>query len=688
MTTTTPSPSDTSVPRQGQEWWRSPFRMFQTNLREPDAAMDVARTLDHIEDHGADVWLVNAGGISSFYPTDLDFQTRNPYLAQRTSGDLLGDAVTAAHERGIRVMARMDFSKVAEPVAAAHEDWWFIDPLGERQVYQTLTSMCPLGAYYQHRAFDVIDEVVERYDVDGFFFNWFSFNEVDYSYRYRGVCHCAACRRAFHDASGGAPLPDGPSDATYQQWLTFSAGVLGELASAFRAHVADRAPGAGLILGRSADIVFHEANNALGREFWPFHTGEAVSGYTARTHPQPVLVNAVSFLDMPYRLAGEQPEHFALYLIQAIARGANPSTYIMGLPGDIRYPNLGAAAEVTRFHRDHHDLYDGLAQDGEIGLVRPDRLRLDAAPMREATEEYRGIYLALQETHVSFDVLSMEGMREAAAAGRYAAIVLPDLGALDADEITALDAYTRAGGAVVCTGSSAFDAEGRAQLADSPARAVETVTADAETLRNTYVADVADEEDLAIAQPVSMVPVVGTLRRIDWAPESEWRGRYVGPAPLGPPEKTYGYAVTDAPAWALRDDSEGVSIVVPFTIGRSYRETSLSVVRDLVEEIVERVRRPDIRIDAPEQVEVIRGRRAGSTVLHLVNLTGVRRQGVGPSVPVTGMRLRLSRPPLDVRSLVTDEKLKVRIDGDDAIVELPALGSFDVIVIDEERNDR
>src|SRR5258708_11696543 len=71
--------------------------MFHTNLREIDATLDVECVLDFIQAHGADVWLVNAGGILSFYPTDLPFQTRNPHLAQRPGGDLLGDAVHAAH---------------------------------------------------------------------------------------------------------------------------------------------------------------------------------------------------------------------------------------------------------------------------------------------------------------------------------------------------------------------------------------------------------------------------------------------------------------------------------------------------------------------------------------------------------------------------------------------------------------
>ncbi|OLT03850.1 hypothetical protein BJF90_04220 [Pseudonocardia sp. CNS-004] len=59
-----PAAMDQPTPR----WWSRSFRMFQTNLREIDAGLDVERTLDAIQETGADTWLVNAGGILSVVP--------------------------------------------------------------------------------------------------------------------------------------------------------------------------------------------------------------------------------------------------------------------------------------------------------------------------------------------------------------------------------------------------------------------------------------------------------------------------------------------------------------------------------------------------------------------------------------------------------------------------------------------
>ncbi|MFI6832394.1 hypothetical protein ACIBG5_35155 [Kribbella sp. NPDC050241] len=411
-------------------WWHDPFRMFQTNLREIDAGLDVEKVLDYLEEFGANTWLLSVGGILSNYPTDLDFQTRNPHLAERPSGDLVGDAVKAAARRGIRVMGRMDFSKIDHRRAEAHPDWCFVGPQGARQVYNGLTSVCPSGDYYQVKLFEVLDEVLDRYPLDGFFCNWMSFNEVDYSRVYHGVCHCVSC----HERYDG-PLPDGRDSPGYEDWQLFSATVLADLTQRIRDHLAARRPEAPLVLGDQADIVFHEANNAVGRRLWHHRTSEAVSAAKTYRPTVPVLTNSVGFVDMPYRMASEDPHHFAQYLLQAIARGANPSTYIMGTPSDNPYACLQVAGELTRFHRDHQDVYRDLVPAAETLLVRP---------KEGSTPDFQGLYLSLLQRHVPFDVLPEKRLLDVDLR-RYRVIVLPDLGVVELGEYD---------GGIVATGAT------------------------------------------------------------------------------------------------------------------------------------------------------------------------------------------------------------------------------------------
>ena len=80
-------------------WWLdNNLRMIQNNLRDIDAGMDVQKWFEEIRASHCNCVMVGAGGISSFFPTKLPFQTPSPYL----KGDLLGDIVRICHENGVR----------------------------------------------------------------------------------------------------------------------------------------------------------------------------------------------------------------------------------------------------------------------------------------------------------------------------------------------------------------------------------------------------------------------------------------------------------------------------------------------------------------------------------------------------------------------------------------------------------
>lgn len=614
-------------------WWREPFRMFQTNLREVDAGLDVERVLDYLEEFGANAWLISVGGILSNYPTGLDFQTRNPHLAERDSGDLIGDAVAAARRRGVRVLARMDFSKIDHRRAEEHPEWCFVSPEGERQVYNGLTSVCPSGDYYQVKLFEVIGEVLDGYEIDGFFLNWMSFNEVDYSRRYWGVCHCLACARRYGDE-----LPEKPDPA----WRRFAHDTLEDLNARIRAEIARLRPEAALILGEHADIVFHEANNAVGRPLWHHRTSEHVSAAKSYRPEVPVLVNSVGFVDMPYRMAGEEPYHFAQYLLQAISRGAIPSTYIMGTPDDSPYECLGIGGEITRFHRDHADVYRDLVSEARTLLVRPD------GDLRE----FQGLYLALLERHVPFDVLP-EGKLAVTDLSRYELVVLPDVGAVDCPGV--LDAYAEAGGTVLATGE--------AHLACLPATPLASYTTE-ESVRS-----------LHLRGERGMVPVIGAFHVVEPAEGARTGLPATSRARYGPPEKCHGHLDTAHPGWLSAPYGSGTGILMPWTVGRGYRETGLSAHRDLFADRLP----PGLAIETglPEQVEIVPARAAGETrVIHLLNRSGDADQRFRRPLPIAESWLKLPWPgEWRARALRADRELEV----DGGRVRLPELGLFEIL---------
>lgn len=679
------APQNTTHARARAGWWDEPFAVFQTNLREIDVALDVERTLDDVQAHGADVWLLNVGGILSHYPTALPFQTRNPGLAGRPGGDLVGDALAATRRRGMRLLARMDFSKVDGRIADDHPEWIFRSYTGAPQVYEGLVSVCPRGEYYQHRLFDVVDEVLDRYGVDGFFFNWFGFNEVDYGGVVHGVCHCERCRAAWRSAYGEAEMPTRSGEPGYADWKRLSSAVIDDLTARVSAHISDRSPDAALILGRAADVLFHEANNALGRELWPWATADAVSALRVSQPEKPVLVNAVAFVDMPYRLAGEQPEMMTQYLLQAIARGANPSTYIMGPTGGIRYDGLAAAAQITRMHRDHRDVYAGLAPCADIGVVVPDALVVEPARAAQARREYHGVCAALREAHTPFDVVA-QGALTSLPLDRFGVIVLPDIAQADDEWI---DDYLTAGGRVVATGGSGIDAAGRTSTWH-PAGRVEQTVSEADVLKSSYVqSGPVRPGGAGDVEGSEVVPRYGRAYDVEWRAQARTAAPVIAPAPYGPPEKAHGHVPGSLRALGAWKRGEGEVLALTWTPGLAYAELGLTEIRRMIVDAVRSVAGPPlISVVGHEGVEVVVGRSDAGLVIHLLNATGIRRNSFGPVAPVRDLALRIDgHSGARARALVDPAALRTETDGDDLIVTFECIGEVEVIVIGDGAAD-
>jgi len=386
-----------------------------------------------------------------------------------------------------------------------------------------------------------------------------------------------------------------------------------------------------------------------------------------------VLTNSVGFVDMPYRMASEDPNHFAQYLLQAIARGANPSTYIMGTPEVSPYTCLTVAGELTRFHRDHSDVYTDLVPVAETLLVRPSA---------GSSAEFQGLYLSLLQRHIPFDVLPQERLGDVDLS-RYRVVVLPDLGPVD----SVIDRFVDAGGAVVASGST--------RLACLPVR--QLARYDTEETRSLHLA--------------GGVPVFGAFHVVEPDAGADVGLLSLSRAPYGPPEKCHGHVQLEHPGvirsgghgreqgeyggdggeqgeyggergdagrglGAGRVSRAGRVVLLPWTIGRSYREVGLSVHRDIFIDEVIGVGGPQMETGLPEQVEIVLGRSAAGTVVHLLNRSGDTDQRFAPPVRIGPAELRLPDGVREVQALRSGERLPVT----DGRVRVPEIGLFEVLV--------
>lgn len=76
-------------------WMRQPIRWVQTNLREVDAAVPPQKFVGEFAALNANAMLMALGGISAFYPSQVQFHYVNPYIPK--GHDTFGEVLTLAH---------------------------------------------------------------------------------------------------------------------------------------------------------------------------------------------------------------------------------------------------------------------------------------------------------------------------------------------------------------------------------------------------------------------------------------------------------------------------------------------------------------------------------------------------------------------------------------------------------------
>lgn len=628
-------------------WWKSPFRLLQTNLRESDAALEAVPAVDKVVVLGYDTWLCNAGGIVYFYPVDADYQRMAPALEKRLSKDLVGDVIEAAHARSVRLLARFDFSRLPTEIIADNPGWAFIDSQDEWYSEDGLTAICPRSDYYEHVVPEVLVDFVTRYAIDGIFFNWLQYPEVSYSMRYKGVCQCLRCKAAFQAGFPGEEHPRAMGDPGYQDWLTVAGARLTELTTRYSRLINEVRPGTPMMLADvKMDVAFLETNSFLpnhGAGPWWHHTPSEQASMNLVSYPdKPALVHSSVNVGLPYRQIAEQPSQFRRYVAQALSRGALPSVVVIGQVDTLRFPCLTAATELLEFHARHHDLYAAYRSTSDVAILRPGGgTGMASVQGQGEVTEYRGLYTALQESHIPFDVLGVQyqhSIAEDHTLAHYKVVVVPGTDGFERPLLDALDAFVEAGGSLVLTGN-AFDSDGESSLRSAPAIRRTDLINDVMQLGGRYVGPVSGES----IGPV--LPAMGHFSIVDCRTGSEL-GHYAlsTQTPFGPPEISGGNEPDSAvPAIIRGRFGNGRVTQFPWSIGRSAHESGLKAIDLLLIEELNALSTDALQVSGefPSDIEVTLGKSGSTWVIHLVNHSGGRSDRVRDPIPIAG-RILLS----------------------------------------------
>ena len=194
--------------RSSLPWHMRVRRVGQTNMTEHDpAVMNIEEWADFWHSARVDVVFVSVTGILAFYPSKVPFHKHGKFLNGR---DFFGECASAAHKRGMRVVARMSPDLNWPDALAAHPEWAMRHRDGSVQFNEQeprLFKTCMFSSYMDSYVPAIMREINSRYEVDCFYTNgWPPLGSLP-------ECHCPICSKL-------------PSSNTPAYWRVFTDRVL------------------------------------------------------------------------------------------------------------------------------------------------------------------------------------------------------------------------------------------------------------------------------------------------------------------------------------------------------------------------------------------------------------------------------------------------------------------------------
>lgn len=662
------------------KWWlNEPWRMIQTNLRQTDMAQIDAETyVRQLQSFGATVAMINVGGILANYHTKVQDHPINPYL----TGDPLDKVIRACRDAGIRVIARMDFSKIRREVYERHPDWAYRDPNGQIVDYNGNIHACPCGGFQQEKAFEITQEALTLFPVDGMFINMGGFNVRDYSYRYHGICHCKACQRKF-DEMFGLPLPDreDPQDPVYRKYKIFQKRILQDQNHRLAEMVHSIRPGLAL---QGVDFMRVESNTEYGRTQWVYSSSSAVRSYQTLAGI-PCSNPSVDFIGYGYRHTAVSPAQQSLRMWQTLANLGHLDYYIMGLLEHHEdRSGYEAIRNVFRFHQQHENVFRGMKLQG-------DALVLHSAGYA-VSEEGRGWVRALTENHIPLH----EGPPDCLTPGclaRYQAVIVADQTELGSEAVEILDDYVRNGGCLIVTGETgrwdeSGNARGHIPFACLGQPAVLQVRRD---MMSALFHLRATEHELFPFMKDAELFFFGEEYVYTEPIPGEACLQLIPPHRYGPPELCYYTQVTELPGLVRTRYGQGQAIYIPWKPGKLYWKEGYANTGAFLHGVLTRVAGlmpiADKTLSPMVEVTVSKDEQ-GRTLVQMVNSSGFWGNSFFEPLPVRLVTLQIpaQEQPGTVKSLQQGASIPFTWSDGVLHLTLPELKEYDALLMQPRRN--
>lgn len=674
-------------------WWlKEPIRLVQTNLREIDIDLDPADFVAELEDFSANVVLFNVGGIVANYETELEYHFRNPYLPTGR-GDILGEVIERCHDAGIRFMARFDFSKLNESLAARRPEWLYVSEAGRYNNYNGQVQACVSGGYQQEYCLKILSEVIDRYRIDSVFFNMTGYQRDDYDRNYLGICQCEACRSSFFERTGMELPPTADNDnPAFLALERFSLERTHEQYDQINRHVKALDPDIAICTytSRGVDIWRKEAATTFERNLeWEYESTDNVKSVIPAYPDKTVANAAVHFVSRRFRYSGVAPELTRLRLAQSIACAAPLDFFVIGTLGNQKdQVSHDGVRDLFRFHERHAHWYQDVEPLADVCLIKP-----EANFIYGAKDEFYGLMRFLSEGNTLYDIWPEDALETAPALevlSRYRVVILGEARRLPPSIVRALDAYVAGGGVLIATGQVAtLDEDGRATggcgLSAAGIKAVREVRPRANSAY--FGLREADKARLDWRDRLELIFLYGEYMVCDLDDGAEPLMNHLPPHMHGPPEKCYSEIETDDPGLIVNRHGEGTCITIPWAIGSHYQTHGNHGHAILFRRVLDTwLTASTLRTDASPLVEIhaqVRRDRKWMLV-SLVNQSGQNGHAFHAPIPMRDLTLTLMTdfPVARVAALWSGkEELAIRRNEESLSVTVPSLERFETLVL-------
>lgn len=456
-----------------QDWLRKPLRDMHFTIREEDIIdFDVKRFIDDIVSLNANIVTLLTAGYHAIYPSEIPLNRRNPFLGER---DLLKEIVEEAHKRGVKVGSTIDVITAPKEILEEHPDWIAVKSDGKPYIitnqYGELFAACLNGPYVKEHILAVVREQLQKYDLDIIFLTAFNFH---------GFCYCPRCKHDFKKETGyNIPENINWKDSIWKKFIKWRIKVTNEVWKYMYDEIKKIKPDIAIMGNNVLDwagmrnsgldmdyvreyediikteaqtrVVFVSLDEPVKEQpmFWPAEEGRYMKTITDK----PPLISCNYCYVWPWRRVAVPPIMQKLWLSEVIANGSNIFLHMGGPPvkqEDRR--GLEVIKEMFGFVKENEEYYTDIESYTNVALVlSQNTLNFYCEDTEKQYIEYfRGMYSALNDMHITFDILS-EKFIPTEKLSKYKVLILPNCACMSEETAKVLRKFVEEGGNIVAT---------------------------------------------------------------------------------------------------------------------------------------------------------------------------------------------------------------------------------------------